>query len=86
MNITSRTRISYLLEDHPELMDVFHWMEATPSSGDRSLSLDEFCNARDVDLEDLLAELRAAKVEKATAELADTLDIDGEAGDFDPWD
>lgn len=86
MNISPRTRISYLLEDHPELMDVFHWMEAAPSSSERSLSLDEFCNAREVDLEDLLAELRAAKVEKATAELADTRDIDGEAGDFDPWD
>ena len=81
MNVDETVRLSRLVRGFPGSLAVLAWYGIVPDSEDYSLTLDEVADLYRVDVEDLLADLRAQMDED---DLDEDDDVEGdEDGDWE---
>ena len=80
MRITEDTRVGRLVSASPAARSVLAWYGVDVEAGDFELKLEELCNERELDIDDILVDLRSQVQDD------DDDDDDDDEGGFDGFD
>lgn len=89
MNITSRTRVSELLSNHPEAREILSWYDVDMDDADLRMDLGLLCACYELDFEDIQAELETYLSEDDGEHVRSSYDPDDyrdEDYDYDDYD